>query len=114
MWECDDKVCCDGYYLTNPTTDAGSATFSKDFAQFPHVVFTIHVVELGSGFKVGFVSSPQDGGVPEKIQLLEVTGEGSVAGSHPSKFSVPSVLVITSVLCTFSFSTYFSTVHLQF
>ncbi|KAL5250790.1 hypothetical protein ACHWQZ_G016507 [Mnemiopsis leidyi] len=83
MWECDDKVCCDGYYLTNPTTDAGSATFSKDFAQFPHVVFTIHVVELGSGFKVGFVSSPQDGGVPEKIQLLEVTGEGSVAGSHP-------------------------------
>ena len=89
MWECDEKACCDGYYLTNPHKETGSATFSKDLAQFPHVVFTIHVVELGAGFKVGFVSSPRQGENTEKTKLLEVTAEGSVAGSHPSKCNVP-------------------------
>lgn len=77
MWECDDQVACDGYYLTNSAKSHGTATFNRNFAEFPQIVFTVHVVELGEGFKVGFVND-------DKIMdLLVVTGEGSVSGSQP-------------------------------
>jgi len=38
----------------------------------------VHVVELGEGFKVGFVNDDK------VMDLLVVTGEGSVSGSQPS------------------------------
>ena len=42
MWNCDDEVSCDGYYISNTRSKrSGNATFSKNFAGVPHIVFTV-------------------------------------------------------------------------
>lgn len=77
MWECDPQVTCDGHYLTNTSHAPGSATFSENFVHLPHIVFSIHVVDLGEGFKMSVVS--QD----HTHELLSVCSEGRVAASQP-------------------------------
>lgn len=77
MWECDSKVTCDGHYFTNTSHTTGSATFSQNFAHLPQIVFSIHVVDLGEGFKISIVSEEST------LELLSVCSEGRVAASHP-------------------------------
>lgn len=41
--------------------------------------FQVQIVALGDGFKIGFLTDED-----EEVELLDVSGAGSVAGSQPS------------------------------